>query len=48
MMPLAVRALLDALSTARKTRLEAERARLVEAWRLDGSSETPGKPDEAV
>jgi hypothetical protein len=48
MMPLAVRALLDALSTARKTRLEAERARLVEAWRLDGSSEPPGKPDQAV
>ena len=36
MMPLAVRAVLDALSIARKARLEAERARLVEFWGLDG------------
>jgi hypothetical protein len=48
MMPFAVRALLDALSIARKTRLETERARLAEAWKFDGNPEPPGKPDEAV
>jgi len=49
MMPLAVRAVLDALSIARKARLEAERARLVEFWGLDGNPAVrPAKPEEAV
>jgi hypothetical protein len=33
-LPLAVRAVLEALSTAQASRLQAERARLIEAWGL--------------
>jgi hypothetical protein len=36
-MPLAVRAALEALSIARTSRLQAERARLIEAWGLPPS-----------
>jgi hypothetical protein len=36
-MPLAVRAVLEALSIARTSRLQAERARLIEAWGLSPS-----------
>jgi hypothetical protein len=36
-MPLAVRAVLEALSIARTSRLQAERARLIEAWGLPPS-----------
>jgi hypothetical protein len=46
--PLAVRAALEALSIARTSRLEAERARLTEAWGLDAASEAPPRPDGAA
>jgi hypothetical protein len=37
--PLAVRAVLEALSSARVSKLQTERARLVEAWRLPAPTE---------
>lgn len=40
--PLAVRAVLELMSTARMTRLRAERARLLAAWRIDGTGSGPG------
>ena len=46
--PLAVRVALEALSIMRKARLEAERARLIEAWGLDGSSQSPARPEQAA
>jgi hypothetical protein len=48
LMPFAARAVLEALSLARKARLEAERARLVEAWGLEGPQEPPASPRRAV
>ena len=48
LMPFAVRAVLEALSIARKARLEAERARLVQAWGLEGPQETLANPKQAV
>jgi hypothetical protein len=48
LMPFAARAVLEALSIAQKARLEAERARLVEAWGLEGAQEPPARPQQAV
>jgi hypothetical protein len=43
--PLAVRAILEALSTARASRLQAERERLIEAWGLPSSTPTRAEPE---
>ncbi len=48
LMPLAARAVLEALTIARRVRLEAERARLAEAWGLESPTEPPVKPERAV
>lgn len=40
--PLAVRAILELMSTTRVTRLRAARARLLAAWRLDETGSGPG------
>jgi hypothetical protein len=46
--PFAARAVLEALSIARRARLEAERARLVEAWGMETPPEPPGQPERAA
>jgi hypothetical protein len=48
LLPFAARAVLEAFSIARKARLEAERARLVQAWGLEGPQEPPANPKQAV
>ncbi len=48
LMPFAARAALEALSIARRARLESERVRLVEAWGLENPPEPPVQPERAV
>jgi hypothetical protein len=48
LMPFAARAVIEALSIARKSRLEAERARLVQAWGLERPEYPPASPKRAV